>query len=72
MAKHKDLNNAHAKLFGEGWHIEKHRVSTSSGSRRRRIRCAYLGDSGSCTNQACGYFRQLCYGSNRCESYKRS
>lgn len=25
MARHRDIRNTHAKLEGEGWHIEYHR-----------------------------------------------
>lgn len=24
MSKYPDINKAHAKLFGEGWHLENH------------------------------------------------
>lgn len=38
MARHKDISKAHARLEGEGWHIEYHReaVVTSSSKNLKR------------------------------------
>lgn len=35
MAHHKDISNAHAKLEGEGWHIEYYRKADYKSTKRR-------------------------------------
>lgn len=43
MARHRDLSNAHAKLEGEGWHIEYHREADHRSTKRRsRQKCIYF------------------------------
>lgn len=44
MTRHRDINKAHAELFGEGWHIEYHSesiISHRKGMRRSREKCIY-------------------------------
>lgn len=35
MARHRDISKAHARLEGEGWHIEYHREAVVTSSSRK-------------------------------------
>lgn len=35
MARHRDISKAHARLEGEGWHIEYHRDAVVTSSSRK-------------------------------------
>lgn len=63
MARHKDLSNAHAKLEGEGWHIEYHREADYKPTKRRtRQKCFYFNHG------VCNYTHTSCMGVN-CGAY---
>lgn len=63
MAHHRDISNAHAKLEGEGWHIEYHREADYRSTKRRsRQKCLYFNHG------VCNYAHTSCMGVN-CGAY---
>ncbi len=63
MARHKDIRNVHAKLEGEGWHIEYHREADYRSTKRRSCqRCTYFNYG------VCNYAHAPCMGVD-CGSY---
>ena len=66
MARHRDMSKAHARLEGEGWHIEYHKEtlinSNEKQKRRSRKKCHYY------SNGTCTYAHTSCAGVD-CGSY---
>lgn len=66
MAHHRDISNAHAKLEGEGWHIEYHREADYRSTKRRsRQKCLYFNHG------VCNYAHTSCMGVN-CGAYSEN
>lgn len=62
--RHKDLNNAHALLEGEGWHIEKGNSRTAK--RRSKTKCIYyVSSTKKCKRKTGG-----CQGTADCALYR--
>ena len=77
MARHRDISKAHARLEGEGWHIEYHReaVITSSSKKPKKKHIPTKRDKRRCihynkTNKSCYKLKCSCMGSGDCASYR--
>lgn len=63
MARHRDISKAHARLEGEGWHIEYHREADYRLTKRRsRQKYLYFNHG------ICNYAHTPCMGVD-CGSY---
>lgn len=66
MARHRDISKAHARLEGEGWHIEYHQEAVINPNkkhkRRSKNKCHYY------SNGICNYAHTSCAGVD-CGSY---
>ena len=68
MARHRDIERAHALLGGEGWHIENARNSSSTGTRKDKRNCLYYDRN----NKKCKLLSCYCQGAGNCSSYTRT
>lgn len=77
MARHKDIDRAHADFEGHGFHIEYHReaVVTSSSRKPQKKHIATKRDKRRCihynkNNKNCYKLKCACMGSSDCASYR--
>ena len=67
MARHKDIDRAHALLEDEGWHIIDKTVHADKSKKRRdKRKCKYY----LCVSDTCALTRYACKGSSRCKQYR--
>lgn len=68
MARHTDIDHAHAILDGVSWHINGtgHEIN-KYGRRRDKRKCKYY----LCVSKTCALLHKHCIGSNKCIHYKQ-
>ena len=66
MARHRDIERAHAKLEGTSWHIET-LLRQSTGSKKDKRNCIYYQKA----SKKCEYLGSYCMGSGDCSHYQK-
>ena len=68
MARHTDIDHAHAILDGVSWHIDGtgHNIN-KYGHRRDKRKCRYY----LCISNTCALSHKPCTGSSKCKRYRK-
>lgn len=69
MARHRDISKTHARLEGEGWHLEYHHETVTNPNKKRTRRsknkCIYYNSGmcnhahASCMGVSCGAYSEV-------------